>query len=43
MEHLLLRSKCSIFLNIFKTIKMLKYFSENIWKFELFIENDAMF
>ena len=43
MEHLLLRSKCSIFHNIFKTIEMQKLFLENIWKFELFIENDAMF
>ena len=44
MEHVLLRSKCSIFHSIFKTIeKEKKYFFDNIWKFELFIENDAMF
>ena len=38
-----LRSKCSIFNNIFKTLKRKKDSLENIWKFELFIENDAMF
>ena len=43
MEHLLLRSKCSIFHDIFKTIEMWKIFLENIWKFESFIETDAMF
>ena len=43
MEHLLLRSKCPIFHDISKTFEMEKLFSENIWKFELFIENDAMF
>ena len=43
MEHLLLRSKCSILPNIFKTIEIKKKLGENIWKSELFIESDAMF
>ena len=42
-KHLLLRSKCSIFHNIFKNYWNFKKKLENIWKFELFIENDAMF
>ena len=44
MEHLLMRSKCSIFHDIFKTIAMWKiFFGKYLKKFELFIESDAMF
>ena len=43
MEHFLLRSKCSIFHNIFQTIEISKLILENIWKFELFIESDTVF